>query len=176
ISPYAATKRAGELLCHAYAHLFGLSIACLRLFTVFGPAQRPDLAIGKFMRLIAARDLVPMFGDGTTSRDYTYVDDITGGCLAAETRLSSEPEGFCRIWNLGGSHPVTLAEMVEAIGEVLGRTPDLERLPLQAGDVDRTWADLTRSRAELGYEPKVSFADGLRRQWAWMQEAIPASP
>jgi UDP-glucuronate 4-epimerase len=88
-----------------------------------------------------------MFGDGTTSRDYTYVDDIIGGCLAAETRLSSEPEGFCRIWNLGGSHPVTLAEMVEAIGEVLGRTPDLERLPLQAGDVDRTWADLTRSRA-----------------------------
>ena len=175
ISPYAATKRAGELLCHAYAHLFGLSIACLRLFTVFGPAQRPDLAIGKFMRLIAVGDPVPMFGDGTTSRDYTYVDDIIDGCLAAERRLSSEPEGFWRIWNLGGSHPVTLADMVEAIGAVLGRAPDIERLPLQAGDVERTWADLTRSRAELGYEPKVSFADGLRRQWAWMQEGIPAS-
>jgi len=172
ISPYAATKRAGELLCHAYAHLFGLSIACLRLFTVFGPAQRPDLAIGKFMRLIAAGDPVPMFGDGTTSRDYTYISDIVGGCLAAETRLSSEPEGFCRIWNLGGSHPVTLAGMVEAIGEVIGRTPEIERLPLQAGDVDRTWADLTRSRAELGYEPKVSFADGLQRQWAWMQPTL----
>ena len=176
ISPYAATKRAGELLCHAYAHLFGLSIACLRLFTVFGPAQRPDLAIGKFMRLIAAGDPVPMFGDGTTSRDYTYVDDIIDGCLAAERRLSSEPEGLCRIWNLGGAHPVTLAEMVEAIGAVLGRTPDIERLPLQAGDVERTWADLTRSRAELGYEPKVSFTDGLQRQWAWMQEAIAMSP
>ncbi len=175
ISPYAATKRAGELLCHAYAHLFGLSIACLRLFTVFGPAQRPDLAIGKFMRLIAAGDPVPMFGDGTTSRDYTYVDDIIDGCLAAERRLSCEPEGFCRIWNLGGSHPVTLADMVQAIGAVLGRPPGIERLPLQAGDVERTWADLTRSRAELGYEPKVSFADGLRRQWAWMQEAMPVS-
>jgi UDP-glucuronate 4-epimerase len=175
ISPYAATKRAGELLCHAYAHLFGLSIACLRLFTVFGPAQRPDLAIGKFMRLIAAGERVPVFGDGTTSRDYTYVDDIVGGCLAAETRLRSEPEGFCRIWNLGGSHPVTLADMVRAIGDVLGRTPDIERLPLQAGDVDRTWADLDRSRAELGYEPKVAFEDGLRRQWAWMQEALPVS-
>ena len=175
ISPYAATKRAGELLCHAYAHLFGLSIACLRLFTVFGPAQRPDLAIGKFMRLISAGGRVPMFGDGTTSRDYTYVADIVGGCLAAETRLGSEPGGFCRIWNLGGSHPVTLAEMVEAIGEVLGRTPGIERLPLQAGDVDRTWADLTRSRAELGYEPKMPFGDGLRHQWTWMQEAIAVS-
>ncbi|MHC4083212.1 MAG: SDR family NAD(P)-dependent oxidoreductase [Planctomycetota bacterium] len=175
ISPYAATKRAGELLCHAYAHLFGLSIACLRLFTVFGPAQRPDLAIGKFMRLIAAGDPVPVFGDGTTSRDYTYVDDIVAGCLAAEAVLGSEADGFCRIWNLGGSHPVTLAEMVEAIGKVLGRKPDIERLPLQAGDVDRTWADLARSRAELGYEPKVPFADGLRRQWAWLQEAVSVS-
>jgi UDP-glucuronate 4-epimerase len=172
ISPYAATKRAGELICHAYCHLFGLSIACLRLFTVYGPAQRPDLAIGKFMRLMAAGEPVPMYGDGATSRDYTYIDDIIGGCLGAEARLSAEPEGFCRIWNLGGSHPVTLGRMIEAIGDVLAKTPDLERLPLQAGDVQRTWADLARSRTELGYEPKVSFEEGLRRQWAWMRDAI----
>ncbi|MHC4129140.1 MAG: GDP-mannose 4,6-dehydratase [Planctomycetota bacterium] len=172
ISPYAATKRAGELICHAYSHLFGLSIACLRLFTVYGPAQRPDLAIGKFMRLVAAGEPVPMYGDGATSRDYTYIDDIIDGCLGAEARLDREPEGFWRIWNLGGSHPVTLAEMVEAIGAVLGRTPEIERLPLQAGDVQQTWADLTRSRDELGYEPKVAFEGGLRRQWAWVREAV----
>ncbi|MHC4609560.1 MAG: NAD-dependent epimerase/dehydratase family protein [Planctomycetota bacterium] len=173
ISPYAATKRAGELICHAYCHLFGLSVACLRLFTVYGPAQRPDLAIGKFMRLVAAGEPVPMYGDGTTSRDYTYIDDIVGGCLEAEARLRSEPEGFYRIWNLGGSQPVTLARMIEVIGEVLDRAPDLQRLPVQAGDVERTWADLARSRAELGYEPRVSFADGLRRQWAWMKSKLP---
>jgi UDP-glucuronate 4-epimerase len=171
ISPYAATKRAGELIGHAYAHLFGLSIACLRLFTVYGPAQRPDLAIGKFMRLIASGEPVPMFGDGSTSRDYTYIDDIVAGCLAADERLASEPEGFCRIWNLGGSRPVSLAEMIEAIGNVLGRKPDVKRLPEQPGDVQRTWADVTRSRDELGYEPKVPFTQGLRRQWAWLQES-----
>ncbi|MHC4218016.1 MAG: SDR family NAD(P)-dependent oxidoreductase [Planctomycetota bacterium] len=178
ISPYAATKRAGELVCHSYCHLFGLSIACLRLFTVFGPAQRPDLAIGKFMRLIAAGRPVPMFGDGTTSRDYTYVDDIIDGCLAAETALASESEGFYRIWNLGGSHPVTLAGMIDAIGGVLGRTPEIERQPDQPGDVERTWADVTRSRAELGYEPNMPFEEGLRRQWAWMTEtsAVSAPP
>jgi UDP-glucuronate 4-epimerase len=142
------------------------------LFTVYGPAQRPDLAIGKFMRLVAAGEPVPMYGDGATSRDYTYIDDIIDGCLGAEARLDREPEGFWRIWNLGGSHPVTLAEMVEAIGAVLGRTPEIERLPLQAGDVQQTWADLTRSRDELGYEPKVAFEGGLRRQWAWVREAV----
>jgi UDP-glucuronate 4-epimerase len=169
ISPYAATKRAGELICHTYSHLFGLSIACLRLFTVYGPAQRPDLAIGKFMRLVAGGDPVPMFGDGTTSRDYTFVDDIVGGCLAAEAYLASAAEGFFRIWNLGGSHPVALLEMIEAIGRVLGRTPRIERLPPQAGDVERTWADPARSREELGWEPQVSFEEGLRRQWGWLQ-------
>jgi UDP-glucuronate 4-epimerase len=172
ISPYAATKRAGELICHTYCHLFGLSIACLRLFTVYGPAQRPDLAIGKFMRLIAAGEPVPMYGDGTTSRDYTFIDDIIDGCLGAAARLSREPEGFYRIWNLGGSHPVTLGTMIEAIGRVLDRTPEIERLPVQAGDVERTWADLTRSRAELGYEPQMSFEQGLARQWAWMRQTV----
>ncbi|MCZ6493100.1 MAG: NAD-dependent epimerase/dehydratase family protein, partial [Planctomycetota bacterium] len=117
ISPYAATKRAGELICHTYTRLFGISIACLRFFTVYGPAQRPDLAIGKFMRLIAADQPVPMFGDGSTSRDYTYIDDIIQGVLAAYEFLSSsslkpQASGLYRIFNLGGSQPVSLRDMI----------------------------------------------------------------
>ena len=173
ISPYAATKRAGELICHTYAHLFGLAIGCVRLFTVYGPAQRPDLAIAKFMRLIAKGEPVPMYGDGTTSRDYTYVDDIVAGCLAAADRVKTEGHGFYRIWNLGGSSPVALGEMIDAIGRTLGRSPQIERQPMQPGDVDRTWADLSRSRAELGWDSKVPFEEGLRRQWEWMRLAAP---
>ncbi len=173
ISPYAATKRAGELICRTYSHLFGLLIGCVRLFTVFGPAQRPDLAISTFMRLIAADEEVPMYGDGTTSRDYTYVDDIISGVLAADDHLASRSAtggpGFCRIWNLGGSQPVTLRALIDAIGGVVGNPPRVRQLAMQPGDVQRTWADLTRSRAELGYEPKTSFEDGLKRQWAWTQ-------
>ncbi len=172
VSPYAATKRAGELICHTYSRVFGLSIGCLRLFTVYGPAQRPDLAINKFMRLIAAGEPVPMFGDGSTSRDYTYVDDIIAGCLAAEAKVARERPGFFRIWNLGGSRPVKLQAMIDAIGRVEGKTPAIEQLPMQPGDVDRTWADLERSRAELGYEPKTGFEEGLRRQWGWMEAGI----
>ncbi len=173
ISPYAATKRAGELICHTYADLFDISIGCLRLFTVYGPAQRPDLAIGKFMRLIAEDRPVPMFGDGTTSRDYTYVDDIVAGALAADTRLGAERSGYFRIWNLGGSHPVTLREMIESIGRVMGRTPRVEQQPMQPGDVQRTWADVSRSRSELGYEPGTPFEEGLRRQWEWVGGQAP---
>ena len=178
ISPYAATKRAGELICRTYSHLFGMSIACARLFTVFGPAQRPDLAIHKFMRLIAAGEPVPMYGDGSTSRDYTYVDDVVEGMLAAYGRLSAtEPDsmeapGFFRIWNLGGSRPVALARLIELIGGVVGKTPHIEQLPLPPGDVQQTWADLARSRAELGYEPKTSLEDGLARQWDWMMRHL----
>lgn len=171
-SPYAATKRAGELICRTYSHLFGLSIGCLRLFTVFGPAQRPDLAITKFMRLIAAGRPVPMFGDGTTSRDYTYVDDIVEGCLAARARVEASGEGVFRIWNLGGSSPVPLRDMIAAVGAVVRRTPQVERLPMQPGDVDRTFADLTRTRTELGWEPKIGFEEGVRRQWDWMRKSV----
>jgi UDP-glucuronate 4-epimerase len=170
ISPYAATKRAGELICHAYAHLFGIAVASLRFFTVYGPAQRPDLAIAKFMRLIAAGEEIPMFGDGTSSRDYTFIDDIIGGVSASYDKLASEGDGFCRIYNLGGSQPVALRDMIAAIGEVVGREPRIRTMPMQPGDVNRTWADLTRSKAELGYEPKTDFAAGLERQWAWITD------
>lgn len=180
ISPYAATKRAGEVLCYTYSRLYEMVIACVRMFTVYGPAQRPDLAIGKFMRLIADGRPVPMFGDGGSSRDYTYIDDIIHGVLAAHDRIQAsnlsasggQASNHFRIWNLGGSKPVALRRMIEAIGSVVGKTPRIEQLHMQPGDVQRTWADLGRSRAELGYEPKTSFGDGLRRQWVWMREIM----
>jgi len=159
ISPYAATKRAGELLCHTYWHLHGLPISCLRFFTVYGPGQRPDLAIGKFMRLIDAGEPIPMFGDGTTSRDYTYIDDIVDGVLAAMDRCA----GY-NIYNLGGSSPVSLSDLIAAIGRVCGADPVIDRLPMQAGDVERTFADTSRSERELGFRSKVSLDEGLRRQ------------
>jgi len=171
ISPYAATKRAGELLCHTYAHLHDLRIACLRFFTVYGPAQRPDLAIMKFMRLMGSRQPLPMFGDGSTSRDYTYIDDIIGGILAAREQIETGKFGRCRIWNLGNSAPITLRGMIDALARVTGIEPIIDHQPMQAGDVERTWADLRRSNSELGFRPQTPFEDGLRRQWCWLHDA-----
>jgi UDP-glucuronate 4-epimerase len=165
ISPYAATKKSGELICHTYAHLYGLPIACLRFFTVFGPRQRPDLAIGKFMRRIAADQPIPVYGDGSTSRDYTYIDDIIAGVRAALDRCDRY-----RVYNLGHSEPVALSEMIAAIERVLGKEARIERHPIPGGDVRRTFADLTRARAELGYEPRIGFEEGLHRQWEWLRE------
>ncbi len=167
ISPYAATKRAGELICHSYWHLHKLPINCLRFFTVYGPGQRPDLAIGKFMRLIDRGEPVPMFGDGSTSRDYTYIDDIVDGVLAA---LDRRP-GY-NIYNLGGSSPVSLTDLIAAIGRVCGKEPIINRLPMQAGDVERTFADTAKSERELGFVSKISLDEGLARQW----EAVRAEP
>lgn len=166
ISPYAATKKAGELICHTYHHLHGLPIACLRLFTVFGPRQRPDLAIGKFLRLLAEDRPIPIYGDGSTSRDYTYVDDIVAGVLSA-TDWCRSTRGY-GVFNLGGSTPVTLRELVETIERVTGRKARIQPMPPQAGDVERTWADLTRSRAALGYQPQVPLKQGIARQWEWL--------
>ena len=162
ISPYAATKRAGELICHSYWHLNQLPIACLRLFTVFGPRQRPDLAIAKFFRLLDQGQAIPLFGDGTTSRDYTYIHDIIDGVCAALERI----EGY-RIYNLGGNHPVTLAQLLSAIEETTGTKAEIDRKPMQPGDVDRTYADLARSGSELDYRPKTNLRDGLASQWQW---------
>ncbi len=170
ISPYAATKRAGEMICHAYAHLHGMSLASVRLFTVYGPAQRPDLAIASFMRRISAGEVIEMFGDGSTSRDYTYIDDIVAGVLAASDLVAGADPGFCRTFNLGGSHPVTLEDMIAAVAAVVGREPRVRAVAVPAGDVERTFADLTRSRDELGYDPRTPFSEGLERQWRWMEE------
>lgn len=167
ISPYAATKRACELICHTHWHLTGMPTACLRFFTVFGPRQRPDLAIGMFLRLVSRGEPLPFFGDGSSSRDYTFIGDIVAGVLAACDRI--DRHGY-RIWNLGGSSPVSLTDMVRTVGEVVGREPIIDRRPMQPGDVERTWADLSRSGAELGYAPTTSLRDGMARQWAWMQE------
>lgn len=172
ISPYAATKRAGELICRTYAELFEMSIVALRFFTVFGPAQRPDLAISKFMRLIARDKPVPMFGDGSTSRDYTFIDDIIQGVVAAYDRAARASGGMFRIYNLGGSQPVRLDEMIEAIGRTVGKVPQIVRHPMQPGDVQRTYADLSRSGEELGFMPQTSFMEGLERQWRWLQTRL----
>lgn len=165
ISPYAATKRAGELLCHTYHHLHDLPIACLRFFTVFGPRQRPDLAIGKFCRLVDAGEPIPMFGDGSTSRDYTFIADIVDGITASIDRIDAR--GY-RIWNLGGNHPVSLKQMIDTVAAVVGKPAQIEQQPMQPGDVERTYADLTRSKAELNYHPQTSFAAGVAKQWAWL--------
>jgi UDP-glucuronate 4-epimerase len=164
ISPYAATKRACELIANTYHHLYGMPIASLRFFTVFGPRQRPDLAISKFIRLIDTGEAIPMFGNGSTSRDYTYIGDIVEGVVASYDRIVDHG---IRIWNLGGSEPVRLTDMIDTISGVVGKPPRLEERPPQPGDVERTFADLTRARAELGYEPATPFEEGVRRQWDW---------
>ena len=168
VSPYAATKRACELLAHAHWHLTKMPIACLRFFTVFGPRQRPDLAISLFLRRVSRGEPIQVFGDGSTSRDYTFIADIVRGVLAAHDRIDQWGDGF-RIWNLGHNHPVTLGDMVAAIARTVGREPSTTRSPVQPGDVERTWADLTRSTAELDYRPATPFAEGIARQWEWLR-------
>lgn len=165
ISPYAATKKACELIGYTHWHLTKQPVAMLRFFTVFGPRQRPDLAISLFMRKIAAGETVQLFGDGT-SRDYTFIDDIVAGVLASYDRV---PQFGYRVWNLGGNSPVGLDEMVDTIAKAVGKPAKIERGPMRAGDVQRTWADLTRATAELGYQPKTAFGEGVGRQWAWMK-------
>ena len=162
ISPYAATKKAGELLCYTWHHLFGLHAHCLRFFTVYGPRQRPEMAIHKFTRLMANGEPLTLFGDGTTSRDYTYIDDIVDGVVAAVERV----EGY-RIYNLGESETTTLSELVALIADALGVEPRIEHIPTQPGDVTRTFADVSRARAELDYAPCVKIAEGVRRFVEW---------
>jgi len=162
ISPYAATKRAGELLAFTYHHLYQLDVFCLRFFTVYGPGQRPEMAIHRFVREIDAGLPVQMFGDGGTRRDYTYVDDIVQGICGALDRV----QGY-RIFNLGESRTIELASLIEAIGKALGKTPRIERQPEQPGDVPVTYADIRRARAELDYRPQVDLPEGLARFVDW---------
>lgn len=169
ISPYAATKRAGELLCHAHHHLYGTSVVALRFFTVYGPRQRPDLAIHKFARLIAAGEAIPFFGDGSTRRDYTWVDDIVQGIEGALVLACAGPGTF-EIVNLGESQTVSLARLVELLGDALGVEPRLDRQPAQPGDVERTCADVTKARRLLGYQPRVSIEEGIPRFVEWFRE------
>jgi UDP-glucuronate 4-epimerase len=169
VSPYGATKRAGELLCHAAHHLTGLDVTCLRFFTVYGPRQRPEMAIHKFARLIEAGEPVPMLGDGSTSRDYTYVDDILDGVVRALDRLGAGAPGF-RVYNLGAEHPISLAALIEKIAAAVGKPARIERRPVEPGDMTATFANVDRARAELGFEPRVGLDEGLARFVAWMRE------
>ncbi len=170
VSPYAATKRAGELIAYSYHHLFQIPTTCLRFFTVFGPRQRPEMAIHKFVALILKGQPIPFFGDGDSRRDYTYVEDIVGGVEAAIDRCA----GYA-IYNLGESQTTSLAELVQMIGEVCGRDPILERLPNQPGDVPVTFADISRAQADLDYRPNTAVRDGLERFLAWYLEG-PGAP
>ncbi len=165
ISPYATTKRTGELLCYNYHHLYGMAISCLRFFTVYGPAQRPEMAIHKFTDRIARGETIPLYGDGSSRRDYTYVDDIVDGMVAA---LDAEP-GF-EILNLGGSETTALSQLVAWIGEELAVEPRIDYLPDQPGDVPITFADVSKAGRVLGYSPKVPIREGLRRFVAWYLE------
>jgi len=161
VSPYAATKRAAELVCETYASLYpALRIISLRFFTVYGPRQRPDLAIHKFTRLISAGEPIPFFGDGSYSRDYTYTTDILQGVLGAIDRTRTTALHH-EIYNLGESATTTLSELVELIEAAVGRSARLTRLPAQPGDVRRTCADISRARAALGYAPMVPIRDGI---------------
>jgi len=170
ISPYGASKRSAELFCQAFAHLYEMRIASLRFFTVYGPRQRPDLAIHKFTRLLATGQTVAQFGDGSAERDYTYVDDIVDGVIRALDWTAAAGAAH-EIFNLGGGEPVRLDRLIAMLGEALGVTPRIERHPLQLGDVLRTEADLSKAAHVLGYRPSTPIADGLARFVAWYQEA-----
>ena len=165
ISPYAATKGAGELLCHTYSHLYGLRCICLRFFTVYGPRQRPDLAIHKFAKLISERKPIPVFGDGSTRRDYTYVDDIIDGVMAAIDYDRSNYE----VINLGESRTVELRELISLLEKELDMHATIDRQPPQPGDVPQTFADISKARALLGYNPKTQIEEGLHRFIEWFQ-------
>jgi UDP-glucuronate 4-epimerase len=163
ISPYAATKAAGELLCHTYTHLYGIRSVCLRFFTVYGPRQRPDLAIHKFARLISGGKAIPVFGDGTTRRDYTFIDDIIAGVRAAIDYAASDYE----VINLGESRTVELRELISLLEKEFGATAEIDRQPLQPGDVPQTFADIARARRLLGYNPKTQIEEGIHRFVEW---------
>lgn len=165
ISPYASTKVSGELLCHVYSHLYGIRTMCLRFFTVYGPRQRPDLAIHRFARLMREQKPVPFYGDGTTERDYTFVGDIVRGIECAIHYRGSMYE----VVNLGNSRRITLSELIGELEGCLGTSATLHRLPEQPGDVPRTWADVSKAKALFGWEPQTSFRDGIEQFTKWVR-------
>ena len=166
ISPYAATKKANEVMTHVYHKLFDMNVIMLRFFTVYGPKQRPDLAINKFTRLMLEDKEIPMFGDGTTSRDYTYIDDIVDGIIRSCNCVENNNDVY-EILNLGNSSPVSLKEMINTIGQAIGVEPKIKQLPMQPGDVDRTFADISKAKKLIGYNPKTSFKEGIENFVEW---------
>lgn len=169
ISPYAATKKANEVMAHVYHKLYNFNIIMLRFFTVYGPKQRPDLAINKFTRLMLEDKEIPMFGDGSTSRDYTYIDDIVDGIIKS-CKYVEENENVYEILNLGNSSPISLKEMIQTIADSLNIVPKINQLPMQPGDVDRTYADISKAKRLINYSPKTSFKDGINKFVLWYKE------
>lgn len=167
ISPDASRKKSGELLCHAASHLDGIGMICLRFFTVYGPRQRPDLAILKFARLMRAGEEIPKFGDGSTSRDYTYITDILDGVTKAHAWSRANPGDF-EVAYLGESRTITLTEMIDTISDVLGVEPKIRQVPMRPQDEDRTFADVSKAREILGYDPVVGFREGLEKFAKWL--------
>ena len=168
ISPYAATKKANEVMTHVYHKLHNFNVIMLRFFTVYGPRQRPDLAINKFTRMMINDEEVTMFGDGTTSRDYTYIDDIVSG-IYLSTNYVLNNEKVYEIINLGNSNPVSLKEMINTIAESLNKPPKIKQMPMQQGDVDITYANINKAKALLGYEPKTTFKEGIKKFIEWYE-------
>lgn len=167
ISPYAATKKAGELLCYTYHHLFDMDVSCLRFFTVYGPRQRPDLAIHKFTDMILAGKEIPVYGDGKTLRDYTYIDDIVDGVMRAIYNLS----GY-NVYNLGESKVISLNEMIQTLEDKLNIKAKIKRMEMQPGDVLKTYADISKAKKELGYDPKWSFEAGVEEFVKWKLQSL----
>jgi len=165
ISPYAATKKAGELICHTYHHLYGINMACLRYFTVYGPRQRPEMAIHQFTRLIHQGKKVALFGDGSSRRDYTYVDDAVAGTMGALIRA----KGY-EIYNIGESQTISLLELIKTIERRVGKKALIEYLSVQPGDVERTYADIRKAGERLGYRPQTQIQEGLDRFVRWYLE------
>lgn len=163
ISPYAATKSACEQFLYTYSKLYGINAVCLRFFTVYGPKQRPDLAIRKFIELIEQDKSIPVYGDGSTMRDYTYIEDILNGICAAIEYDKTPYE----IINLGGGSPVTLSQMIRTIEKVLNKQAKIERLPMQPGDVNKTVSDISKAQKLLNYEPKTTFEEGIKKFVEW---------
>lgn len=170
ISPYGASKLATEALCHAFAKSKGLPVIALRFFTVYGPRQRPDLAIHKFLKRMRDGQEIELFGDGSTSRDYTYIEDIIDGIVGASGLDLSHDRVPYRVYNLGSESPITLREMVETLERVSGIKARIKPLPEQAGDVKRTYAELSRSQRDFGYRPKYNFERGVANFWSWLRQ------
>lgn len=169
ISPYASTKKAGEIIAHTYHHLYGIDMLLLRFFTVYGERQRPDLAIHKFTRLITEGQPIPFYGDGLTFRDYTHISDIVSGVVEAVKLIESE-ENLYEIINIGNNQTVSLREMVAHIEKAVGKKAIINKMPMQMGDVQKTYADIGKAKRLLGYNPKMNFEEGIRQFVKWYEQ------
>ncbi len=174
ISPYAATKKSNEVIAHVYHKLCDMNVIALRFFTVYGPKQRPDLAINKFTELIINDKTIPMYGDGSTFRDYTYIDDIIDGIIKSINYVEKNNNVY-EIINLGSSNPIKLCDMIDVIGKKLNKKPIIERMDMQPGDVDVTYADISKAKRLIGYEPNIIFEDGVEKFIEWYLNIYPKS-